>query len=177
MCFSPTASFAAAAAIGAIGVAVLARTRAARDLPLAAIPLIFAVQQAVEGAVWLALLSDAQGRTAVALAFAFLVFAQVIWPALIPVAVLAVEPRRGRRWALYVIVPVGFVVAGYLLVVLLGRNGWRPRASDLAGSEYLQVFHSRVVGRPVIHLSQERQVQELCRRAIQEGISPRPQRS
>ena len=57
-----------------------------------------------------------------------------------------------------------------LLVVLLGRDGWRPRASDLAGSEYLQVLHKRVAGRPVIHLRLEKQVQELCRRAIGEGV-------
>ena len=57
-----------------------------------------------------------------------------------------------------------------LKVVLLGRNGWRLRASDLAGSEYLQVLHGLVAGRPAIDLGLESQVQELCRRAIGEGI-------
>ena len=45
-----------------------------------------------------------------------------------------------------------------------------PRPSDLAGSEYLQVVHGRVAGRPHINLGQEKRVQELCRRAIADGI-------
>jgi phosphoribosylformylglycinamidine synthase II len=57
-----------------------------------------------------------------------------------------------------------------LQVVLLGSDNLRPRASDLAGSEYLQVVHGRVSGRPVISLTLERRVQELCRRAIREGV-------
>ena len=57
-----------------------------------------------------------------------------------------------------------------LEVVLLGVGNWRARASDLAGSEYLQVLHGRIVGRPAIDLSMEKRVQQLCRNAIQEGI-------
>ena len=59
-----------------------------------------------------------------------------------------------------------------LLVGLVGgsSNGWRPRAADLAGSEYLQVVHGRVAGRPRIDLALEKRVQTLCRRAIAEGI-------
>jgi phosphoribosylformylglycinamidine synthase len=57
-----------------------------------------------------------------------------------------------------------------LLVVLLGGGDWRPRASDLAGSEYLQAVHGRVAGRPTIDLGLEKRVQELCRRAIAEGV-------
>ena len=57
-----------------------------------------------------------------------------------------------------------------LAVFLLGQDNWRPRASDLAGSEYLQTVHGRVAGRPVINLTQERQVQQLVRRAIREGV-------
>ena len=57
-----------------------------------------------------------------------------------------------------------------LLVVLLGSDSWQPRASDLAGSEYLQVVHNLVKGRPVINLGREKRVQELCRRAIVEDV-------
>jgi phosphoribosylformylglycinamidine synthase subunit PurL len=57
-----------------------------------------------------------------------------------------------------------------LLVVLLGSDSWQPRASDLAGSEYLQVVHNLVKGRPVINLAREKRVQELCRRAIVEDV-------
>ena len=57
-----------------------------------------------------------------------------------------------------------------LLVALLGADSGRPRASDLAGSEYLQVIHGRIAGRPAIDLAHEKQVQALCRRAIKDGI-------
>ena len=66
-------------------------------------------------------------------------------------------------------------VAGFpdegLAVVLLGDDGSRPRASDLAGSEYLQVLHGRVAGRPAINLRREKAVQQLCRRLIKEGVA------
>ncbi len=57
-----------------------------------------------------------------------------------------------------------------LMVFLLGQDGLRPRASDLAGSEYLQTVHGRVAGRPAINLTLEGRVQELCRRAIREDV-------
>ena len=57
-----------------------------------------------------------------------------------------------------------------LVVALLGRRDLRPRAADLAGSEYLQAIHGLVAGRPFIDLSLERRVQKLCRSAIQEGV-------
>jgi phosphoribosylformylglycinamidine synthase len=56
-----------------------------------------------------------------------------------------------------------------LPVVLLGSDGWRTRSSALAGTEYLQVVHGRVEGRPEIDLALEKRVQELCRRGIRAG--------
>ena len=57
-----------------------------------------------------------------------------------------------------------------MVVGLLGRPDWRQRASDLAGSEYLQVIHGMTAGRPFIDLDLEAWVQALCRQAIQEGL-------
>ncbi len=57
-----------------------------------------------------------------------------------------------------------------LAVFLLGPDSLRPRTADLAGSEYLQVLHGRIAGRPAIDLSLELRVQALCRRAIAEGV-------
>ena len=55
-------------------------------------------------------------------------------------------------------------------VILLGVSAVRGRARDLAGSEYLECLHNKVAGRPDIDLELERRVQQLCRRAIQNGI-------
>jgi phosphoribosylformylglycinamidine synthase len=54
-------------------------------------------------------------------------------------------------------------------VVLLGTDEVRGRAGDLSGSEYLELVHGKVVGRPRIDLEREKRVQALCRRAIREG--------
>ena len=55
-------------------------------------------------------------------------------------------------------------------VVLLGVSCVKGKEQDLAGSEYLDICHDLLVGSPVIDLTLERNVQELCRRAIAEGI-------
>ena len=57
------------------------------------------------------------------------------------------------------------------LVVLLGAKEIRGRANDLAGSEYLELIHGIVAGRPTIDLGLEHAVQRLCRRAIGEGVA------
>ena len=56
------------------------------------------------------------------------------------------------------------------IVVLLGSDEVRGDASSLAGSEYLEVVHDKVVGRPTIDLDLEAAVQRACRRAVSEGI-------
>ena len=57
-----------------------------------------------------------------------------------------------------------------LAVALLGDNRSRARASDLAGSEYMTVVHGTTRGRPAIDLDLEKRVQQLCRKAIAEGL-------
>ena len=56
------------------------------------------------------------------------------------------------------------------LVVLLGAREVRGRAQELSGSEFLEVIHGLVAGRPAIDLERERTVQQLCRRAVREGV-------
>ena len=56
------------------------------------------------------------------------------------------------------------------IVVLLGCGEVRGDASSLAGSEYLEIVHDKVVGQPSIDLDLEAAVQRVCRRAIAEDI-------
>lgn len=56
------------------------------------------------------------------------------------------------------------------LVVLLGCGEVRGDPDSLAGSEYLEVMHDKVVGRPSIDLELEASVQRVCRRAIASGM-------
>ncbi len=66
-----------------------------RELPFAAIPLFFAVQQLIEGALWLTL--PAQTASVHILTLVYLVFANMLWPVYIPVAILLIEPTKLRR--------------------------------------------------------------------------------
>ncbi len=52
MCWSATADLVASPAVSAAGIVCVARVRRARDLPVAALPLLLGVHQLAEAAVW-----------------------------------------------------------------------------------------------------------------------------
>lgn len=88
---------------------------------LAAVPLLFALQQVAEGFVWVTI-EHASGswlhRLAVA---AFLGFALVVWPVWIPLAFTLPEVNPGRRRLLSVLTAIGVVVSlGATLILLRG---------------------------------------------------------
>lgn len=122
MCFSATASFSAAAATAVIAVATLRHVKQPRDLPLATVPLLFALQQAVEGMLWLQLSDETGGGDVRPLSFVFLIFAEVLWPTYTAVAVLLVEPDRRRQRALYAVALIGGILSVNLLMNLLGNS-------------------------------------------------------
>jgi len=117
MCFSATASFSAAAVTAVIGVASLRKVSVGRQIPLACIPLVFGVQQAIEGAHWL-LLGRWPQDTAVIflLTNAFVALALVVWPLLMPVAVGLVEPLPSRRRVIFALLAAGLPAAIYMSV-------------------------------------------------------------
>jgi hypothetical protein len=115
MCFSAPASFLAAAVTGAAGAAAMMRVHRREELPLAAMPLFFAVQQAIEGFLWLSLQASPGGPPSSLLIQLFLHFALVFWPVFAPLTVLLIEPDpRRRRW-IGVCLVSGIVVAVYFL--------------------------------------------------------------
>lgn len=118
MCFSATASFAAAAATGLAGALSLALARRPGDAPLAAVPLVFAVQQAIEGLLWLRLPTGAPTGH---LTLAYLILAEVVWPICAPLVILLAEPSVRRRKFILPWLIVGGVVAAYLLRGLLSQ--------------------------------------------------------
>ena len=115
MCFSATASFATAALTGVLGVASLARVGHPRELPLAAMPLMFAIHQGVEGLLWLTLPSAPSGAMSSGLTLLYLLLAQVFWPTFAPVAVLLVERDAQRRRLMRLCLALGVAVSTYLL--------------------------------------------------------------
>lgn len=118
MCFSATASFTTAAITGLAGALSLTLVRRPGDAPLAAVPLFFGLQQAIEGLVWVRL---GQGGASGGLALTYLLFAEVLWPVYAPLTVLLAEPSPARRKLILPWLIVGGIVASYLLRGLLAQ--------------------------------------------------------
>ncbi len=129
MCFSATASFSAASVTAAIGIATLRQIKHPRELPLASMPMLFAAQQGVEGALWLVLPGGNNGQAAAALSFIFLIFAKVLWPAYTALAVLAIEPDPRRRQALAAIAVFG----GSISIYMVNRLIEYPQTAAICG--------------------------------------------
>ena len=121
MCFSATASFSAGAFLLGVGTLTLRSALAShqrQDLPFAAIPLLFAIQQLIEGVIWLTFRVDAPLLNAV-MSHVYSFFSHVLWPVYVPLAVLLMEPAGWRRRGLIAFVAAGAAVGAYLLVVLV----------------------------------------------------------
>jgi hypothetical protein len=121
MCFSAAASFVTAGLTGVVGLASLARVSEPRELPLAATPIFFALQQSIEGLLWLNLPLAPDGSISTGLTLLFLLFAEVFWPVYAPTAVLLIEPSGGRRHLMLLCLAAGVSVAAYLLWWILAR--------------------------------------------------------
>jgi hypothetical protein len=122
MCFSATASFVTAGLTGSIGIVSLTRVNAPRELPLALTPILFALQQGIEGLLWLEIPVAPSGWAAGSLTLLYLLFAQVLWPVYAPSAVYLIEPSQGQRRIMLVCLAVGVVVSGCLLWSILTES-------------------------------------------------------
>jgi hypothetical protein len=104
MCFSPEASFASGVVLFPAGLYCL--TTASRKAPtfraLAALPLLFGLQQVCEGFVWVGLQSDNLPLVRGA-GLLFLFFALFFWPFWVPFSVSFIEPRERVRGLLSVV--------------------------------------------------------------------------
>lgn len=108
MCFSATASFSASAVLGFIGAATLIKTQNKKAWLLAAVPMLFALQQFVEGLLWLSLKS--RPEYTLPLTYIFLFFALLLWPIYVPIMAMIMEPQKIRRRVLLGLSIVGAVI-------------------------------------------------------------------
>ena len=127
ICFSATASFTASFALFTIG-AVTVRRAHRSELPYAAIPIFFAIQQLIEGSLWLAL--PAQSSSAHILTMGYLVFANILWPIYVPVAIWMIEPYRLHRNRLLVPLAAGALTA----LFFIGALAMQPVSASVIGS-------------------------------------------
>ena len=118
MCFSATASFIAGTALSGLGVATLRATRRKAEIPFAAIPLLFGMQQIVEGVLWLSFSYDAP-QLNVAMTYLFSIFSHVLWPMFVPFSIGLLEIVPWRRKVLWGFQAVGLFVGLYLLYTIV----------------------------------------------------------
>ena len=133
MCFSATASFAAGTALSAIGVATIRKVERQSELPFAMIPLLFGIQQLVEGIIWLTFRHDAPVLKQT-MTYVYSVFSHVFWPIYIPFALGFLESTRWRKRALLAFQAAGIVVGLYLLFFIVTQ----PVVAQIEGQHIVQ---------------------------------------
>ena len=116
MCFSAAASFAAGGTLSVVGALTLTKVKKKSELPFASIPLLFGIQQAIEGAVWLSFGSPILNTIAT---YAYSMFSHVLWPIFVPFSVLMIETDPIRKKILHLFSFVGLAVGLYLLYFII----------------------------------------------------------
>lgn len=122
MCFSATASWVSAASLAGVGVWALRQMTAKSQRLFACIPLLFAIQQAMEGMVWTTLTRPPDGASNSSLMYwvwGYSLFSQVVWPVFVPLAVALMEPAGWRKTALKGVALSGATVSVMLLTAML----------------------------------------------------------
>jgi len=119
MCFSAEASFGASAAILTIGVLSMGKSRTVAQRVFSCIPIIFSVQQFTEGVLWSSLTHPGMTAWVNISTYTFLLFAQVVWPVIIPLSIRLLENQAGRQKILDIILIIGVLVSAFLGYILL----------------------------------------------------------
>lgn len=125
MCFSVEADLALGVAVGVVGVDALRHVSRPAQVPLAALPLVFAAHQLNEAFVWWGLEGTLSATAARVAAWLYLLVA-FSFPVLVPLAVALVEPDRARRRVMRAFGAVGAVVSAVLVAALVSGG---PNAS------------------------------------------------
>ena len=118
MCFSATANFVGSGVLGAVGVVTLTKVKHRRELLFAALPVLFAIHQFIEGFVWLGLDKILSPTVAHDMGAAFMLYAQGLLPFLLPLSVYLFEPDKSSRARMLPFVVLGVGTTLYILWAL-----------------------------------------------------------
>ena len=101
-----------------LGVVTLKKAERKAEIPFAMIPLLFGVQQIIEGMLWLSFRFDAPSLN-VTMTYAFTLFSHVLWPMYVPFAIGLVETVAWRKKAIWAFRVIGIAVGLYLLYLVV----------------------------------------------------------
>jgi hypothetical protein len=152
MCFSASASFTSATALLVAGGICASRADERRNMLYALVPVMFGMQQFIEGLIWLALKAPDKSYGPLSIEFltmAYSVFSQVLWPVYIPLAIWMFETVAWRRKAILMIGMAGLLVSVFLLGAMLDR----PVIAQVEGQHIAYVFaHLHVIPATLLYL-------------------------
>lgn len=116
MCFSASASFTAGIALLLCSIAALKQVTNKKFYMIALIPLIFGVQQLVEGFVWLSFSQEQLMPWRNLFSYIFVGTAALLWPIWVPISLYKVEPQQNQKQNFYVSIMAGVVFATTTLI-------------------------------------------------------------
>ena len=118
MCFSAAANFVGSTVLATAGVLTLTKVKHRRELLFAALPLLFAIHQFIEGFVWLGLDGILSPAVAHNMGAAFMLYAQGLLPFLLPLSVLLFEHDRQSQRRMLPFLVLGGATTLYILWAL-----------------------------------------------------------
>lgn len=150
MCFSAEVSFTAAAILLPAGLAAIQRAYRTdrRYIPIAALPLLFGVQQALEGAVWT---SNGDSQLVEQFSLAYMFFSWLAWPVWVPFSVYFLEPAR-RKPLFAILAILGGIFGGAQYFPYFAHDNWLvttflEQAISYGGNEIFDY----IIGRPAAY--------------------------
>ena len=117
MCFSAHISFIVAGGLALTGLLSVIISKNRYELLLSLTPFIFAIQQAIEGILWIAL--PAHPLVASVATYSYLCFAYLFWPIWIPLAIACYEPEFWRKLVIFSSMLIGIILAGTFLKLMI----------------------------------------------------------
>ncbi len=121
MCFSATASFTASAVLTVAGVVTIKQVKQPEQLPLALIPIIFAIQQAVEGWIWLLQTHPGPAWLESILSHIFPMIAYTFWTIWVAYSVRKIETDHLRHTILFILLIIGIADGLFFLYFMLSE--------------------------------------------------------
>lgn len=119
MCFSAGASFTASSLLTIGGIYILSQVRNKKEVLFAAIPLIFALQQAFEGLLWVSFANNWSPAITAIGTYGFLFFAIPFWPLWVPLSTFVMEDHQIIRKILFFFLLLGIVMFAFSLVSII----------------------------------------------------------
>jgi len=118
MCFSATANFVGSTVLAGVGVVTLTKVKHRRELLFAALPVLFAIHQFIEGFVWLGLDGILSPKVTHNMGAAFMLYAQGLLPFILPLSVILFEADAKSRRRMQPFLILGTLTALYILWAL-----------------------------------------------------------